>query len=130
MRSWKWLLGALLLIGSPLFAHAQLITADPAIGSTLDYYPTELRLTFDQPISSLSTVRLLADNFKVIDLPQQQVANELLAGLPPLQQGVYTVQYDVISVDGDIVRGSYEFAIAVPITIMDMLTSAWLLAGY
>lgn len=114
-----------------LSAHAQLISADPAIGRTLDFYPSELRLTFDQPISPLSNVRLLADNFKVIALPQQQVSNDLLVTtLPPLSQGVYTVQYDVISADGDIVRGSYEFAIAVPIRIMDMLTSPWLLATY
>ena len=134
MSNWK-LSGVLLallwsLYALQLSAHAQLISAEPAIGSTLDFYPSQLRLTFDQPLSPLSNVQLLADNFESIELVQQQVSNELLATLPPLQQGVYTVQYDVISADGDIVLGSYEFAIAVPIEIMDMLTNHWLLASY
>ena len=128
---WLCLLGMLLFPGSPLLAHSQLIAAEPAIGSTLDFYPSELRLTFDQPISPKSNVLLWADNFKMIELShQQQMANELLATLPPLPQGVYTVQYDVISIDGDILLGSYEFAIAAPIRIMDMLTSPWLLVSY
>ncbi len=130
IKWWYWLIvGMAFLRVVPLHAHAQLISAEPAIGSTLDFYPTELKLTFDQPIDPLSNVRLLADNFKTIDLSQQQAANVLIAQLPPLQQGVYTVQFDVISADGDIVRGSYEFAVVVPVEF-EMLTSPWLLATY
>ena len=52
---------ALLLVGAPAAqAHADLLSSDPAGGSTLATPPTELRLTYSEaPDPSLSAIELL-----------------------------------------------------------------------
>ena len=114
-------------------AHARLISAEPDIGSTLDFTPTELRLTFDQPIAVQSSVRLLTTEFQILQLDHERdrsQANVLMAPLPELSSGVYTVEYDVLSADGDLVQGSYEFAVVLSTPLQIMLTSPWLPAFY
>ena len=110
-------------------SHALLISAEPDVGSTLNYSPRTLRLMFDQPIAAQSTVQLLVTNFVMIDGVQMQTVdapNVLEAQLPALQTGVYTVAYDVLSADGDLVQGSYEFAVLLPMEFQDMFMSDWL----
>jgi len=130
-RGWMIVIALAVVLFAPILvsAHALLISAEPDIGSTLNHSPRTLRLTFDQPIASQSTVRLLATNFVMIDWVQVQAVdapNVLEAQLPALQAGVYTVEYDVLSADGDLVQGSYEFAVSLPMEFQDMFMSDWL----
>ena len=121
-------LAAMLLVPMSGSAHARLISAEPDIGSTIDFSPNTIRLTFDQPIAPQSMVQLLAANFVIVDGVRMQITdapNVLEAQLPPLQSGVYTVEYNVRSADGDLVQGSYEFAISLPMEFKDMLISNW-----
>ncbi|MFO7539144.1 MAG: copper resistance protein CopC [Chloroflexota bacterium] len=96
-------------------AHARLLEADPAPGSTLDAPPTEIRLTFNEPIGTDSRIGLFNNAFyaqtgveSFVDL---QNPNQLVATLPPLNHGIYNVNWTAVSTDGHPVSGSFRFQI-------------------
>ena len=86
----------------------------PEPGELLAITPAAVRLTFNEAIAS-GTIDLFGSGFErvsdvaIISSPE---ANQLTASLPELPQGVYTVQWGVVSPDGHTVSGSYEFEVA------------------
>jgi len=108
---------ALALVGSqPAFAHAKLISAEPAINGVAKAAPQSLALTFNDPISGkLSGVTIKGADAKPI------VANAMVAksgkGLmvvlkAPLKPGAYTVDWHVVaSDDGHKTSGTYKFTV-------------------
>jgi copper transport protein len=118
-RGWAVALAAWLLLAATtvVLGHAELIAVSPAAGSVLETSPAEIRLTFSEPIASGSQLVLIDAQFvEVTGVVPERAENDtvLLAALPPLPNGVYTVEYDVLSADNHFVRGSYEFAVSVP----------------
>lgn len=97
-------------------AHAELVTAVPAPGSIVAHSPAEIRLTFSEPISEDSTILLFAENFQPVTGIVAQVAETnpqmLVATMPPLTPGDYTVQWTAVSTDGHPTSGSYTFRLA------------------
>jgi len=118
MKRLVWMLMLLLAALLPLAvgAHAGLTSAEPAPGSTLSQSPSEIRLAFSEPVGALSTVDLYRDGFQRVDgITGQMDATErnvLIAPLPALDDGVYTVQYVAVSADGHEITGSYTFELA------------------
>ena len=95
-------------------AHAVLTSAEPAAGSTLDTTPAQIVLTFSEPVGAESTIQVIGENFRPIpNIPtaERPAPNVLTVALPELEAGVYTVEYDTLSVDGHTIRGAYEFAV-------------------
>ena len=95
-------------------AHAILVSAEPDTGASLPESPANITLTFSEPVGADSQIKLTGADFRPIsDLSttQQPQPNVLSVDLPPLDAGVYTVEYDTLSVDGHIIRGAYEFAV-------------------
>jgi copper transport protein len=124
MRSNYWLLSLVAVVVAVLWlwttavsvqAHAQLLEADPAPGSTLDAPPTEIRLTFDEPIGADSRISLFNNAFYaqtgVESFVDPQNPNQLVATLPPLDRGIYNVNWTAVSTDGHPVSGSFRFQI-------------------
>lgn len=107
-----------------VYAHAQLVAAEPANGTTLSQSPTELHLTFNENLGVESEVAIIGSGFaRVPGVAVREIAfNEIFVDVPMLDAGVYTVQYDVVSADGHPISGSYEFAVQPP-------TSTPLLSG-
>jgi copper resistance protein C len=114
-----WLVwGVLAMLGvgyESLSAHAMLFLADPLPGANLTSTPEEIRLTFTEPVGITSTIDLYGQNFRLVsdvhvfvkpDKPEQ-----LVAAVPPLQPGTYTVQWLHYSLDGHELRGSHQFAV-------------------
>jgi copper transport protein len=109
------------VLASPAAAHALLERSVPAAGASLPRAPHAMLLYFTEaPEPSLSTVSLL-DSFgrTVPGLGKPTVvpgnAQELRATLPPLANGVYTVNWRTVSkVDGHVTGGSFAFGIGVP----------------
>ena len=99
---------------STLFAHAQLVSSIPQAGETLEIAPNDMLLVFNEAMSRDSVVMLVDQNFGRTPLEITLHGDSISTTLPPLEDGVYTVQYDVISVDGHPISGSFEFAIAEP----------------
>jgi methionine-rich copper-binding protein CopC len=95
-------------------AHAELVEANPAPGSTLDSAPAEIRLTFNEPVGTDSRISLFDYAFYAITIESQVDSDQpeqLVATLPPLDLGIYNVNWTAVSDDGHIVSGSYRFQI-------------------
>jgi methionine-rich copper-binding protein CopC len=104
-----------LALAAPASAHTGLVVADPAPGARLVEAPARLRLTFSEPLGPASNLVLLRADFTVVSgvvaTIDRQMPEQLEATLPPLEAGVYTVQWEAISLDGHAVSGSYQFTV-------------------
>ncbi|HTO11593.1 MAG TPA: copper resistance CopC family protein [Candidatus Binatia bacterium] len=107
---------AALAIASVAAAHSLLLESTPAAGATLPAAPRELRLRFNNRIEKpLSRVRLVDSRgaAQTITLTTEGVAPDWLRGpLPPLAPGRWRVEWQVLSTDGHVVSGRFEFQIA------------------
>lgn len=102
----------LLLITGKTFAHADLLSASPDIGETLTQSPEKIFLTFSDLIQSPSSIILFGKGFNQVELPDAVLSATILSvDLPKIEDGTYTVQWDVLSVDNDRVTGTYQFAV-------------------
>jgi len=119
-KRWWNLIGMLLLIllglsPKAVWAHTNLITADPVPGALLSTSPQEIRLTFGEPNDPLSRITLFAPGFRAISGVATSVnpaaPEQLIATLPPLEPNTYTVQWMAVATDKHIVRGSYTFGV-------------------
>jgi methionine-rich copper-binding protein CopC len=104
---------ALLTVASAA-AHADLISSEPAAGSTVAGSPATIRLSFSQPLQSTSTMQLFLGQFQsVAGLNTVVAGSEMQATLGrPLAPATYTVQWSAASDDGHTTEGSYQFAVA------------------
>ena len=107
---------AALAIPSVVAAHSLLLESTPAAGSTLTAAPRELRLRFNNRIEKpLSKVRLLDSRgaAQTVELTRDGVPPDWLrAPLPALGAGRWRVEWQVLSTDGHVVSGRFEFQIA------------------
>lgn len=119
----RWLLPAawmaLLLFWAPVpaaFAHAALLSAEPADGAALDGMPAQAVLHFNEPVSPLRLQLALPDG-RLEPLAQAAAeGSSLQVPLPPRQApGSYGLSWRVVSLDGHPVGGTLTFTLgAVP----------------
>jgi methionine-rich copper-binding protein CopC len=97
-------------------AHSLLLESTPAAGTTLAAPPRELMLRFNNRIeTSLSRVRLLDEHGSAQMLVVSAAggaADRLTAVGPPLRPGRWQVEWQVLSMDGHVVSGRFEFRLA------------------
>ena len=113
-------LAFLVWTAGPAAAHATLLFATPTIGGAVPEAPGQLSLTFDEPVTlGPSPVHLTDSTQGVLRLGTvsrtnagQVVSVRVLQTLPV---GLYTVSWQVVSGDGDIVGGTYRFVVGPPI---------------
>ncbi len=118
-----------LMIRIPVaIAHTNLIDSVPAPGEVLDQSPSEVRLTFNESISLESSFEIFGENFKRVEGISPEInlvtPSEMIACIPPLQPGTYTLQWTAISADGHSATGSFSFAISASNERLDI---KWLL---
>ena len=97
-------------------AHAFPDHAEPRVGAILTEPPQEVKIWFTEELEpAFSTVRVLNDSGTTVDQGNGKVAEEdphlLQVDLLPLPQGVYTVQWNVLSVDGHRTEGRFTFTV-------------------
>jgi methionine-rich copper-binding protein CopC len=112
---------AVFALAGPASAHTGLESSDPADGSSVSTAPTQLKLTFEEPVSAAAgaisitgpegttwTVGKPTTTDKVVTVPVE----------PEGPAGNYTVSYKVSSSDGDNVSRKISFTLtaAVPTT--------------
>lgn len=106
-------LGVLGLLGpaaTPASAHASLVAADPADGSTVTAAPSAVTLTFDDVITRAALVVNDADGARV-DSGRLRVVGTIVTKPVDLPAaGRYTIGYRVVSDDGHPVTGTLSFA--------------------
>jgi copper resistance protein C len=105
------------LTGSPAWAHNSLTDASPAKNATLAEAPGRVKLTFLQRVDpdALSIVVTDPAGREVPATGPEAAgkAGSLTFDEPPAN-GVYTVTYRVVSLDGHPVKGSYKFTVDDP----------------
>src|SRR5215470_11633933 len=108
------------VLASPADAHALLERSYPAADTSLPRAPGTMLLYFTEaPEPSLSTVSLLDSSGQALSGVGKPTvapgnARELRVRLPPLADGVYTVNWRTVSrVDGHVTGGSFAFGIGV-----------------
>ncbi|MCY3784394.1 MAG: copper resistance protein CopC [Chloroflexi bacterium] len=123
----RWALAvalAAVLIGvglMPVGAHANLVRAIPAAGSTVETPPQVVAAEFSERIEpGFSRIDVLdASGASVTDGPSQvdpSNRSAMLVRVPPLADGTYVVTWRTLSVvDGHVIRGSYAFSVGEPI---------------
>jgi methionine-rich copper-binding protein CopC len=99
-----------------LEAHAFLERAEPAVGSTVQRSPSEVRVLFTEKIEpALSTVQVFDVSGKEVDRRDMHLdrSNHALlhVSLPQLEAGTYKVVWRVVSVDTHVTNGSFSFQV-------------------
>jgi copper transport protein len=105
---------ALVLVGCSAFAfaHAKLVKADPADGSTVKVVPTKFVLTFGEP-AKLTALSLQKDSEpprKIGPLPTDASA-EISIPAPKLAPGKYVLSWRVVGDDGHVLPGKLSFTV-------------------
>jgi copper transport protein len=104
---------ALALPGTAL-AHATLVTSTPSHEQRLASSPRVVRIEFDQ------TVALVPESLRVLDAGGRSLAGAprlveegrtLVASVPVLERGGYTVRWQALGRDGHVVAGVFTFGV-------------------
>jgi copper transport protein len=107
---------AALLMPAGAFAHASLIREAPAFRERLASSPREVLLRFDQSVTVFpnSIVVLTPDGKNLVTSVRAVPAKRaIVAHLPKLVRGPYTVRWHAMSNDGHVVSGVYTFGVRV-----------------
>lgn len=108
---------AVLLPGTPAWAHTALVSSDPAEDATLRTAPTAVTLVFSQKLNPDFTTIVLSDAAAQRIPSSAPVVDDVKGTITigrPLGNGVYTLAYRVVSLDGHTVQDSYTFTVADP----------------
>lgn len=95
-------------------AHAAFISSQPADGAVVAAAPSEMLLTFSEPVSPL-VLRLIRPDGSATDLTGFGTRDAVVAiDLPDLPEGTSVLSWRVVSVDGHPVGGAVSFSVGAP----------------
>jgi copper transport protein len=121
-----------LCIASAAWAHATLVSSEPADGSVLAQPPKMVQLHFNESIAP-AVIGIIDAAGKARDVATRAVGQSVLIVLPDdLPQGTQIVSYRVVSQDGHPVAGSMVFSIgavtgaAPPVKMGPLAVLIWL----
>jgi methionine-rich copper-binding protein CopC len=105
-----------LAVAWPVWAHAELLSSEPAPGATVPAGLRTLTLTFNEPVAEGSQVVVYAEQFQPVAGVTNSAAGPVLTAHldSGLGQGLYTVQWRAVGTDGHPVEGSYQFGVSAP----------------
>jgi copper resistance protein C len=100
-----------------LEAHAFLKDANPAVGSTIQKSPNEVRIRFTENIEpAVSSIQVFDGSGKEVDKRDMHLDRSdhalLHVSLPQLGAGIYKVVWRVVSVDTHVTNGSFTFRVS------------------
>ena len=107
----------IVLVGlAQLEAHAFLKRAEPAVGSTVQTSPNEVRIWFTENIEpAFSQIQIFNASGKEVDKRDVHLDRSdqalLHVSLPPLEAGIYKVAWRVVSVDTHVTNGNFTFRV-------------------
>jgi copper transport protein len=104
------------LVKGTLWAHAALLSAEPAPGSVLTHSPARIRLVFSEPVNAtVSGIRIASAVPPARDLAVRSDPHDVSAIIAPvtdsLAAGDYRVVWRTVSVDGHKVSGNFSFTV-------------------
>jgi copper transport protein len=120
MKAGLALLTGLLLCSQAAWGHASPLAASPAPGAVLEQAPSEIVLTFNEPVS-ITGLKLISPQGQPVSTgrPVEQDAKVRLpltgsraAGSRP--QGTFLLSWRVVSADGHPVGGTLDYSVGAP----------------
>ena len=103
-----------LLFASPVSAHAELVSSDPASGERLEAAPDTITMTFTESVNLVDDGIHLVDSVgATLKTPAPSVTGHTVTWPMPahLPDGSYAVSWRVVSSDGHPVAGAFSFGI-------------------
>jgi len=111
---------ALFAMAPSVAAHAEVVTATPAQGSTVTEAVSQVAVTYSEVLDPDSRLDILdsSGNRIAVGMPDPADDHRIVATLDPaLTSGTYTVRSTSISAeDGDLDRQQWTFTVSVPAT--------------
>jgi len=107
----------LLILTGPALGHAELVSAEPADGSTVEGPSVSVVLVYDEPLADGSMASLGGPSGPVVILAIDPAdPTRMTSGPEPLtlEPGEYTIQWTSVGADGDIERGTVQFTVTAP----------------
>lgn len=106
---------------SPAFAHTHLDTSDPEEDSTVTEALDSITLYFETEIEENAVLELHTENGTEIALDNITVNDEELSAdvTEPLENGAYTLSWDIIGVDGHPMEDSLSFEVDIEKTVAE-----------
>lgn len=113
-------LAMLVLLPAAALAHAVLSESHPRQGEVLSAAPTEVVVSFNEPIAAAFTPLKVVDQAGArVDTGDarilQPARDTVRVDLKPLPPGIYTAVYRVTSLDSHPVEGSITFSVGLPL---------------
>ncbi|RMH09275.1 MAG: copper resistance protein CopC [Nitrospirae bacterium] len=107
---------SLAVTGMPgvIHAHGVLIDSIPADGAVLEQAPQRLVLQFNARLEPSMTQVILVDtqdSAVPLELIPSSQSNYVVARIPPLPSGVYTVIYKILAADSHVTEGALQFTV-------------------
>jgi len=106
---------AMLVAGSPALAHSFLVEATPSSKDHVAAAPKTIKLRFGGGVEpKYSKLTVEGADGKVLgegSIGTPDKPRELSMDAPDLAPGKYVVRYRVLSIDGHVVEGNYEFTV-------------------
>ena len=98
------------------FAHAHLVRATPAEGGTVKSAPNEVTLKFNERLEPSFSSAIIRDSAgKQVDKADAHVDKAdrtvVRVSVPPLEPGVYTVEWRAMSSDTHKINGNFTFRV-------------------
>ena len=118
------LIAAILLVPvNSAFAHAGLVSSNPAANSQVSQMPREISLTFTEDLMVLGDKEVNTIGLNLMDGPEVpltdvKVAGAVLTATIPAgdyEAGTYEIFYKIVSADGHKLSDSYSFSLNAPL---------------
>ena len=102
-----------ILLASPSFGHAKLVSSSPLDASTLNASPATLTLTFNEAVKLGSVALATAGRTLPVALDKAAAASvTIVTPLPALSPGRYDLRWSAVSPsDGHVSKGTLSFTV-------------------
>jgi LPXTG-motif cell wall-anchored protein len=117
---------ALSLVAPPASAHTVLISADPAIDSTIVALPATVSLTFADELVALgdsNSISVTDESGTELTSGKAEVSGAVLSIDLVISEatGAIKVDYRAVAADGHVIKGDYQFTVS-PMTFSETAT--------
>jgi copper transport protein len=110
------LAAAALAAPAAAYGHASISSSEPASRQRLEHSPTRIKIDFDQAVTVFSNgIRVYDANGRDFarNVHLESGGHAVVARVPRLPTGAYTVRWQALSGDGHVVSGVYTFGVRV-----------------
>lgn len=108
----------LMMYGGNAFAHTGLESSNPSDGSTVTDPIEEITLTFLTKIEQTSSFKIQGANNTEVPVKNIEVVDDIMTGtVDGLDNGEYTLTWNIIGADGHPIQGELSFAVNVPAAV-------------